>query len=237
MRLLHLTILVTAALLTFTHLPAQNANPRSAEVNSVQRSPYRVASGLSFRIENGKFWINGNLVPAKELPKSLQEIDKSIFYQAAVTGMDELGFSLGGADYTVRDNKISEVAHPQQRQLTFQPEVSNTSSNTNRAAEDYYSQIKRESPGLFYSLNYEGALYEQARNLVASYQTAKGKQRDQIRDELRVILSQLFDINEHNRELEIKQLQQMIESAKEEVQYRKANKAEILDNTLDGILR
>jgi hypothetical protein len=236
MRLARLTTLLVMAVMMFSHLIGQSNTLRSSEASNYQRSPVRVTTGLNFRIEDGKFWINGNLIPSKDLPKSLQGIDKAIFYQAAVNGMDELGFSLGGNDYTVRENKISEVAPPVQRQLNIQPELT-SNTTTNRAAEDYYSQIKREAPGLFYSLNYEGALYEQARGLVADYQVAKGKKRDQIREELRVVLSQLFDINEHNRELEIKELQQMIESAKEEVQYRKANKAAILDNTLDQVLR
>ena len=215
-------------------MAAQSNVPRNSEVNTYQRSPVRVASALNLRIEDGKFWINGNLIPSKDLPGSLQGIDKAIFYQAAVMGMDELAFSLGGSDYTVRENKITEISRQPDNQLTVLSEQSNS---TNRAREDYYSQIKREAPGLFYSLNYEGALYEEARGLVASYQKAKGKQRDEIRENLRTVLSQLFDINEHNRELEILQLQQMIESAKEEVQYRKANKAVILDNTLDQVLR
>jgi hypothetical protein len=234
MSLLRPTFILALVLATCSSVSAQNNVLRNSEVSTYQRSPVRVTTGLNLRIEDGKFWINGNLIPTKDLPKSLQSIDKSIFYQAAVTGMDELAFSLGGNDFTVRENKITEISRQQDNQLTGQSGLSNSS---NRAREDYFSQIKREAPGLFYSLNYEGALYEEARGLVASYHRAKGKERDEIRQNLRTVLSQLFDINEHNRELEILQLQQMIESANEEVQYRKANKAVILDNTLDQVLR
>jgi hypothetical protein len=236
MNVLRLICLSGLVMIAFSGLPAQSNTLRNSEVSTYQRAPVRVTTGLNFRIEDGKFWINGNLIATKDLPKSLQAIDKSVFYQAAVNGMDEIGFSLGGNDYIVRENRISEIAQQTSNQLPLLSQSSNSTDN-NRAAEDYYSQIKREAPGLFYSLNHEGALYEKARALAYSYQKANGKQRDKIRGELRVVLSQLFDINEHNSELEIQELEQMIESAKEEIQFRKANKPTIIDNALKELLR
>ena len=69
------------------------------------------------------------------------------------------------------------------------------------------------------------------------YSLATGKQRDKIKEEIRLVLGQLYDINERNKELEIEELEDMIEAAKKEVQYRKTHKSDIISNSLDNLLR
>lgn len=206
----------------------------SSEAN-FEQSAGSGQEGLNFRIENGKCWINGNLVAAKDLPKGLQNLDKAIFYQAAVFGIPEISFVLGGKEYLVRKNRIVEL-EPVQRGALNVAANSLGNSSEQRVAEEYYSQLKRESPGLFYGMSYEGALYEQCRTLLLDYQMAKGSQKEKIREELRLVLGQLFEINERNRELELEQLERMLETARKEVSYRKANKSVIIQNTLDQLL-
>lgn len=197
------------------------------------RQDYNVAqpdteknSALSMRIENSKVWINGNLVPKTDLPESLQALHPDLFYQAKVFGRKEMPFSMDGHDYLVRADKIVELP-PRNGQL-----VENVETTPHSAMEEYYSNLKRESPSLFYSMTREANLTLQARDLVYKYQFASPKEQNKIRKELRDVLSQLFDINERNRELEIQELQEMIDAAQEEINVRKVNKKLILDNTL-----
>jgi hypothetical protein len=75
------------------------------------------------------------------------------------------------------------------------------------------------------------------RSLLMEYSLATGKQRDKIKEEIRLVLGQLYDINERNKELEIEELEDMIDAAKNEVQYRKTHKSEIISNSLDNLLR
>lgn len=207
----------------------QNSANRSVQNNY---SAPRASSTLSFRIENGKCWVNGNLMDEKDLPVGLRSIDPSVYYQTAVLGINEIGFQLYGKAYLIRIDKIIEL-----------PPVS-TQQNTNvsraypqqEAAEEYYGQLKRESPTLFHNIGREGMLYEQCRDLLLRHQKAKGKDQDALREEMRNVLGQLFDINERNRQMEIQELELMIESAKKEVMFRKANKGSIIDNALDELL-
>lgn len=186
-------------------------------------------ASISVRIEDGKVWVNGNLVPSKELPASLKEVNPAVFYQAAIFGVKDISFQLMGHEYLVRDGKITEApARPRMAR--------DNSLQQQTAAEAYYSNLKREAPGLFYSLSREGALYEECRRLLIDHQLAQGKQKDKIREEIRLVIGQLFDINERNKELEIRQLEQMIEAARKEVELRKANKSLIIDKTLKDLL-
>ena len=109
--------------------------------------------------------------------------------------------------------------------------------NSKSATEAYYSQLKRESPNLFYGLSREGALLEEIRTLLIDYSVAQGKQREKIKEEIRLVLGQLYDINERNKEMEIEELEDMIQAAKAEVQYRKAHKSDIIDNSLNNLLK
>lgn len=189
-------------------------------------------SQINLRIETGKVWVNGNLIPTKDLPKSLHRIDERIFYQSVVFGIGEIAFSLQGRDYLVKDGRVIEMP----RRPEVESNAAEASNTDQKAMEEYYSTMKKEAPALFYSLAREAALTEQCRQLVYRYQSATGKEKRKIRQEIRSILDQLYDINEHNQQLEIEQLQQMIDAAQKEVQIRKANKDLIIENTLEDLL-
>lgn len=229
LRFLILTVLFTA-LLAGTGM-AQSKQVRNT--STYGQPTTNAATQLSMRIEQGKVWVNGNLIPKKELPHGLQELHPDFFYQAKVYGRKEIPFSFDGRDYVVKAEKIVELP-PRSGQL-----VGNSTQgpvDDQAAMEEYYSQLKRDSPGLFYSMTREANLTMQARELVYKYQFAAPKEQNKIREELRDVLSQLFDINERNRELEIEELQQMIDAAQKEIEVRKVNKDLILDNTLDDLV-
>jgi hypothetical protein len=201
----------------------QNSYDRAAEASVRQKNT------TTIRIDQGRVWVNGKLMAQESLPQSLKVIDPYIYYESTVAGVTEFTFNLGDHYYLMQDGKLTEI------QLADEGEVAGYDSKT--ATEAYYSQLKRESPGLFYGLSREGALLEQVRTLLMDYSLAKGQQREKIREEIRLVLGQLYDINERNKELEIEELEDMIEAAKKEVQYRKAHKSDIIQNSLDNLLR
>lgn len=204
----------------------QSAN-NYAEKVSAPAAKQRTSTTL--RIDQGRVWVNGKLIPTENLPQSLKIIDPYIYYESTIAGVSEFTFNLGDHYYLMQDGKLSEI------QVSEDAQIAGYDSKT--ATEAYYSQLKRESPGLFYGLSREGALLEQVRTLLMDYSMAKGQQREKIREEIRLVLGQLYDINERNKELEIQELEDMIEAAKKEVQYRKAHKSDIIQNSLDNLLR
>lgn len=220
--------IVLGILISCASLSAQSIR----KISSGDAETYQNAtiSQINLRIEEGKVWVNGNLIPKKELPKSLRDIDPQIQYKSAVFGIGEIAFTLAGNEYLVKADRILELPS---RTESFTPAKDRPSKD---AMEEYYSNMKRESPNLFYSLSREATLTEQARNLIYEYQMSKGKERNKIRGELKVVLAQLFEINEHNRQKEIIELQQMIDAAQKEIEYRKSNKTLIIDNTVKELI-
>ena len=226
------TLLIVFGLF-FNYFTLLAQDPGIRKISSDYGDTYSQAkqvSQISLRIEEGKVWVNGNLVPRKELPKGLRDIDPNIHYKSAAFGVGEISFNLAGTDYLVKDDQIRELPS---RTTDLVPVKDRPSTD---AMEEYYSNLKRESPNLFYSLSREAALTERARNLVYEYQLTKGKERAKVKDELRVVLGQLFEINEHNRQKEIIELQQMIDAAQKEIQYRKANQDLIIENTMKELI-
>lgn len=182
-----------------------------------------------FKIDAGRVFLNGRLIPSQNLPSSLQKVDPDIYYETTVAGVTEFTFNLGERDYLVANGNVTELSgEGQSDQLT---------AGNKTATEAYYSQLKRESPGLFYGLGREGILLEEVRSLLMDYSVAQGTQREKVKEDIRLVLGQLYDINQRNKEMEIEELEDMIQAAKEEVQYRKAHKSEIIDNSLKNLLR
>jgi hypothetical protein len=181
------------------------------------------------RIDQGKVFLNDKNIAPAALPASLQRISPDIYYETQVAGVDAFTFNLGDRFYQVQNGKLTEVESEGQGP--------DPSYDRKGATEAYYSQLKRESPSLFYGLSREGVLLEQVRSLLMEYSVSQGKQKEKIREEIRLVLGQLYDINQRNKELEIAELEDMIEAAKEEVQYRKAHKSEIIENSLNNLLK
>ncbi len=205
----------------------QSADLHSAKYNAPLA---RQKNSTTLRIDQGKVWINGKSVPVEELPASLKVIDPYIYYESTVAGVSEFTFNLGDHYFLLQNGKLSEI------EIT-DPSQTNGGYDSKAATEAYYSQLKRDSPSLFYGLSREGILLEQVRSLLMEYGVAGGKQRDKLKEEIRLVLGQLYDINERNKELEIEELEDMIDAAKKEVQYRKTHKSEIIGRSLENLLK
>lgn len=211
------------------YLQGQQLNSQNASIKG-NNSSIGQSNSASIKIDRAKVWVNGKQVSEKSLPESLRSLDPSIYYEASVIGIEELTFNLNEKVFLLKNGMLTEISNG----------ISNQSSQASMdkaAAENYYSQLKRESPGLFYGLSREGVLLERIRSLLLDYSTANGKQRDKIKTEIRMVLSQLFDINERNKAMEIEELEEMIKVAKEELEYRKSHKSDIIDQSLENLLR
>lgn len=202
------------------------------ESSGADYNPAVVQSRVSMRIENGKVWVNDRLVPPQELPKSLRNIHPSLYYETAGQGITEVAFNLGEYEYLLRDGRIMET---EKRTTSKSAEPAGYADI--EAKKSYYSQLKKDSPGLFYSLSREAALVEQVRSLLLEYDMAPADRKGKVSAEIRLLLDQLFDINEHNQIMEIEQLEKMLDAAKSEVKFRQKNKSKIVDQMATDLLK
>lgn len=213
-------------------LYAQQPQRVMLKEHSADYNPAVIQARVSMRIEGGKVWVNDRQIPAQELPKSLRKIHPNLYYETAGQGITEIAFNLGDYEYLLRDGRIVET---EKRSTSKSAEPAGYADI--EAKKSYYSQLKKDSPGLFYSLSREAALVEQVRSLLLEYDVAPKDRKDKVSAEIRLLLDQLFDINEHNQIMEIQQLEQMLDAAKSEVKFRQKNKSKIVDQMSTDLLK
>jgi hypothetical protein len=182
----------------------------------------------SLRIEQGKVWVNGNLTQKSELPARLQEINGEYRFQASMYGVSELQFSFMGGDYLLKNGKIVELPAPQSQQAL------SAEANT-LTKQDYYSNLKQESPTLFLQINREALLTEKYMGLLMDYETAPRELRAGIEEEIRLVLGELFDLSLANMELELRELEQEVEIIRDNIASRKANRSRIISDKLEEV--
>ncbi len=180
----------------------------------------------SIRIENSQIWINGNLIPANELPQKLRSISTSCVFHASLLGVNEFKFSLFGSDFLVKHGKIVELpAMPAVKlQVTTVPGV--------LSREDYFGNIRSQHPAIFNSQVMESQLHERVMNLALDYQIADSDHKRRIESEIRLVLEQLFDLNTANELREIRQMEDEISALKEEINFRESNRQQVISNRL-----
>lgn len=181
----------------------------------------------SVRIENSKVWINGNLLAKNELPSGLQTIDPEFKMQMSTSGRSDVRIFLFGKQYLIRNGRLMEVPMDYSSGNATQ-----TSESGYQNKEDFFSSLKNEEPDHFYSLKKEAVMYERCMQLVLEYQMADQKLKEKIREEIRLLLGEQFDMNLRNMEKEVEQLDQELLEAKSMIDNRKRNKTGIIDKRL-----
>ena len=76
------------------HAQSNDRNIRTISDSEGNDLAETTPASISVRIEDGKVWVNGNLVPRKDLPKSLKQVNPAVFYQAAIFGVNDISFQL-----------------------------------------------------------------------------------------------------------------------------------------------
>lgn len=183
------------------------------------------ASPQSVRVENGKIWINGNLIAGNDLPSSLNGIDSEFKMQMTTYSGHDMRLYLFGKQYMVRSGRIFEI-----------PSEYNSSGNVaeydNQSKAEYFSAMKKEAPDQFYGIKKEAQLYERCMQLVLEYQMADASAQPKIKEEIRLLLGEQFDLNLKNMIKEVQQLEEELKSAKAIIETRRQNKTPIIDSRL-----
>lgn len=197
--------------------------------NPTESQPGVGTTPQSVRIENSKVWVNGNLLVRNDLPNSLQNIDPEFKMQMTTTSRSDFRLLLFGKQYLLRNGRLMEVpseggyATPSNNESSYQ------------GKEDLFSSLKNEEPDHFYNLKKEAVMYERCMQLVLEYQMAEAKVKDKIREEIRLLLGEQFDMSIRNMEKEVETLDQELQEAKTMIDHRKKNKTAIIDKRLQEL--
>lgn len=208
-------------------------NENGKQIRSLSREKVMEANATpnamqSLRIEQGKVWINGNLAQSSELPEKLQNVNGDFRFQASMYGVNELQFSFMGSDYLLKNGRIVEL--PDQM---AQPTLTYDANTLTK--QDYYNNLKQESPNLFLQINREALLTEKYMTLLMDYESAPKNLRPAIEEEIRLVLGELFDISIANMEMELRELEQEVDIIRDNIASRKANRSKIITDKLEEV--
>jgi hypothetical protein len=98
-------------------------------------------------------------------------------------------------------------------------------------------ELKERDPGRYEQRKKEHSMERQSRQLVEKFRASKNeKEKAKIKNDLSVVLNELFDLREKDREEEIKHLNEKLEHLKSVLDERKKRKKEIVDRRLQELI-
>ena len=97
-------------------------------------------------------------------------------------------------------------------------------------------ELKQRDPKRYDRVAEERTLDGNSRALARKFRTAEGAGKERIREEVKKILDQIFDLRQANRVLEIERLEKKLEELKSNNLERLKNKDEILKRRLMALL-
>lgn len=178
-----------------------------------QVEPARVAAPVlqTLRFDQGKVWINGNLIQQHQVPSGLQgRISESDLY-ASFSGVNSVELVFEGKSYLVKPGRITDIS-------TLQMQKTGSDSDAK-----YMERLSKSSPETFKGLALEADLNRKTQTLTRTFlQTADPRLRADLRQDLRAHLEKLFDLSIENQRKELEFLEKQIELRKEELRLKEA---------------
>jgi|GEM_PF-5013402 len=175
----------------------------------------------TLRFDQGKVWINGNLVQATQMPVGLQDrIGESDLY-ASFSGVNAVELVFEGRSYLVKPGRISDMTGLQ------------GAKTSNPADTQYMDRLHKSSPETFKALTLEAELNRKTLELSRTFlNTTDPRKRADLRQDLRTHLERLFDLSINNQRKELEFLEKQIELRKEELHVKESARHQFIARNL-----
>ncbi|MCS7078101.1 MAG: hypothetical protein NZ455_15420 [Bacteroidia bacterium] len=203
-----------------------------AQQDTLQRKPAKIQDAElktpivihTIKIENQSFWLDGKLIPKTSLPLSLQTLPQGYSLSIRISGADQFKFCVLNNVYLYANKKITEISlysTPTKEQILT----------------SYYQDLKKQDPETFERLSQEAALEKKSQEIAIAYNSTPDKQqKEELENELRTILDELFEIKTKNTEREILRLQGSVEELRKKLTDRRKNKEAIIQKRISILI-
>jgi hypothetical protein len=180
----------------------------------------------SVRLDAGKLWINGNLLPQQEVPPSLQALSRQTEFYASFQGIRSVELLMEGNSFLIQPGRVSDIS-----------KISGTGPRNPLPTDQVYMEkLRQESPETFKALSLEAELNQRAHQLSRAFlTTADLRKKAEIRTDLRRTLDQLFDLNIRNQSEELEFLESQIALRKEELKIKQGDKTRLVAKNLSEL--
>lgn len=196
------------------------------EKSAVPSGPQQQHALQSVRVESGKMWVNGNLIPGTELPPSLGKSSTHLDFYATFQGIRSVELQVEGKNFLIQPGRVSDISR-----------ISAGHHNSHRHPDQQYlERLQEESPETFRSLAAEADLNKKSLQLSREFiTTADPRRKAELRTELRRVLDQLFDLNVQNQQEELDFLEEQIQIRREELKIKQGDKARLVAKNLSEL--
>lgn len=198
------------------------------EKSAVPAARHHTHALQSVRLESGKLWVNGNLIPGNELPPALGRNSTHLDFYATFQGIRSVELQVDGKNYLIQPGRISDISR---LSVGHAP-----SASSRHPDQQYLEKLQEESPETFRSLAAEADLNKKSLQLSREFiTTADPRRKAELRTELRRVLDQLFDLNVQNQQEELDFLEEQIQIRREELKIKQGNKARLVAKNLSEL--
>lgn len=222
--------LICTLLLAFIALPVLGQSTRTLE------------------IRNEQVIVNGRVVPADELPPSLDL--HGVTAQFSFTGTSVPVVELNGLLYAIDQGTLHEVNRPAPDtggiSVFFRDDVSaaararsartGAAQPAQQAAQEemrqYLQAVQAQNQDLYDRLVREWRLEREVQALASEIRSLPEAEVRQHVDQLRHRLDEIFELKQHNRRREIEQLERQLDALRERVQRRETLRQQLIEQRL-----
>jgi hypothetical protein len=200
-------------------------------------------------IRDERVLVNGRLVPADELPPTLDV--HGVTAQFSFTGSSVPVVELNGRLYAIADGTLREVERPASESdgisVFFRDDLQSSvaparsprpvaSRPSRQAAQQemrqYLDAVRTQNRELYERLVREWRLEREVQALAAEIQSLPEREARQHVAQLRDRLEEIFELKQTNRRREIQQLEQQLDALRERVQRREELRQQLIDQRL-----
>lgn len=180
----------------------------------------------TIRLDAGKLWVNGNLLPQQELPPGLQTLTRQTEFYASFQGIRSVELMLGGKSFLIQPERVTDISM-----------ISGSGNRSPLPADQVYlEKLRQEAPETFRALTLEADLNQKAHQLSRAFLTSTDlRKKAELRAELRRTLEQLFDLNILNQTEELAYLESQIALRKAELKIKQGERTRLVAKHLSEL--
>jgi hypothetical protein len=218
--MIRFSLAAVLALLAFAVAPVTQAQQTGAE--EVHR----------LEIREGRVYHNGVEIPA---PEGVDIEGLTFTFEYSGPGMPAL--TLNGRVYTLEGDRLmvlEDVADPANSMAVVA--ASSAEEGRRQAEEAYLATLSERDRALYTRLLHEREMEIDALRLAYRYRHLSSvNERPQLRRQLHQLLSTMFDLKQENRREEIRQVEDMLEIMRRQVEEREEQRDELIRQRLDQL--
>lgn len=220
--------------------------------------PDAQAQSRTLTIRDGEVYIDGQRIPAEQLPPSLDV--SGLNAQYSFSGIARPVVELDGALYAIGDSlrpvPADEVQsqgslvffrdsfrNRQNRQMSPSQQGLQEASSLKRAQEQsarhqYLEAIQRQSEQLYNRLMREHQMERETHELAQRIRLlSEGPERQRKLDSLRATLNDIFDLKQENRRREIEQLKTQLAKLQDNLEKRENMREQMIDQRMQELIQ